>query len=148
MRILTLTQPWATLVAIGAKRIETRSWSTKYRGLVAIHAAKGFPIQCLALCGEEPFSTALRDELAKDALPRSQILAIADLVDCVSTNVKNETLSYRERSFGDYSPNRFAWKLANVRRLEVPFAFKGALGLRSLPDEIARKLAPKPDAPA
>ena len=43
MKALTLTQPWATLVAIGAKRIETRSWRTSYRGPLAIHAAKGFP---------------------------------------------------------------------------------------------------------
>ncbi len=43
MKALTLTQPWASLVAIGAKRIETRSWKTAYRGPLAIHAAKGFP---------------------------------------------------------------------------------------------------------
>jgi activating signal cointegrator 1 len=43
MKAITLTQPWATLVAIGAKRIETRSWPTNYRGPLAIHAAKGFP---------------------------------------------------------------------------------------------------------
>src|ERR1051325_5993743 len=41
MKALTLTQPWATLIAIGAKRIETRSWSTDYHGQIAIHAAKG-----------------------------------------------------------------------------------------------------------
>lgn len=41
MKAITLTQPWATLVAIGAKRIETRSWATRYRGPLAIHAAKG-----------------------------------------------------------------------------------------------------------
>lgn len=43
MKALSLTQPWATLVAIGAKKIETRSWSTSYRGPVAIHASKGYP---------------------------------------------------------------------------------------------------------
>lgn len=43
MKALSLTQPWATLVATGAKQIETRSWSTKYRGPLYIHAAKGFP---------------------------------------------------------------------------------------------------------
>jgi hypothetical protein len=43
MKALTLTQPWATLVAIGAKTIETRSWPTSYRGPLAIHAAKGYP---------------------------------------------------------------------------------------------------------
>ena len=41
MKVLTLTQPWATLVAIGAKHIETRSWATSYRGPLAIHAGKG-----------------------------------------------------------------------------------------------------------
>lgn len=43
IRGLTLTQPWATLVALGEKHYETRSWDTGYRGLVAIHAAKKFP---------------------------------------------------------------------------------------------------------
>lgn len=40
MKALSLTQPWASLVAVGAKRIETRSWRTSYRGPLAIHAAK------------------------------------------------------------------------------------------------------------
>lgn len=40
MKALTLWQPWATLIAIGAKTIETRSWSTNHRGPLAIHAAK------------------------------------------------------------------------------------------------------------
>ena len=43
MKAITLTQPWASLVALGAKRIETRSWNTNYRGPLAIHAAKGLP---------------------------------------------------------------------------------------------------------
>jgi hypothetical protein len=40
MKALTLIQPWATLVALGEKQIETRSWDTKYRGPLAIHAGK------------------------------------------------------------------------------------------------------------
>ena len=40
MRILTLWQPWASLVALGLKQNETRSWFTRYRGPIAIHAAK------------------------------------------------------------------------------------------------------------
>jgi len=40
MKALTLYQPWATLIAIGAKKVETRWWSTKYRGPLAIHAGK------------------------------------------------------------------------------------------------------------
>lgn len=43
MKALTLTQPWASLVALNVKAIETRSWKTAYRGPLAIHAAKGLP---------------------------------------------------------------------------------------------------------
>jgi hypothetical protein len=43
VKVLTLWQPWASLVALGVKTIETRSWSTKYRGPLAIHAAAKMP---------------------------------------------------------------------------------------------------------
>lgn len=43
MKVLTLHQPWASLVALGVKTIETRSWSTQYRGPLAIHAAATMP---------------------------------------------------------------------------------------------------------
>lgn len=40
MWALTLRQPWASLVAIGVKQVETRSWTTAYRGPLAIHSSK------------------------------------------------------------------------------------------------------------
>lgn len=40
MKAITIWQPWASAIAHGLKGIETRSWGTKYRGLLAIHAAK------------------------------------------------------------------------------------------------------------
>ena len=40
IKAISLWQPWASLIVCGAKEIETRSWSTKVRGTVAIHAAK------------------------------------------------------------------------------------------------------------
>lgn len=97
MKALTLTQPWATLVAIGAKRIETRSWSTWYSGRIAIHAAIGLtPVHgkrgLRELVASEPFFSALADiaqhSLSKsavdtivDALPLGAIVATAELVD-------------------------------------------------------------------
>lgn len=38
MKAITVRQPWASLIAAGVKTIETRSWSTKYRGPLAVHA--------------------------------------------------------------------------------------------------------------
>jgi hypothetical protein len=40
VKAITLQQPWASLIALGAKSVETRSWSTAYRGPLAIHAGK------------------------------------------------------------------------------------------------------------
>lgn len=41
-KVISLLQPWATLVVMGAKRIETRSWNTNYRGELLIHASQRF----------------------------------------------------------------------------------------------------------
>jgi hypothetical protein len=149
VRALTLTQPWATLVAAGEKRIETRSWSTPYRGLLAIHAAKGFPPHARALCSSEPFAAALRREglggLAllspQKVLPLGSILAVANLADVCSTNEIGGTRRLfgapdadgeavlREAAFGDYSRDRYAWFLEDVVRLPDPVPAKGELGL-------------------
>ena len=59
MKALTLHQPWANLVALGHKQIETRSWATKYRGALAIHAGKYFPPANRNLISSEPFLSAL-----------------------------------------------------------------------------------------
>src|SRR2546430_364372 len=85
MKGLSLTQPWATLVAIGAKCVETRSWSTTYRGLVAIHASKGFPTDCRSLCRRTPFVEALIEAgLDRDEqLPRGAIVAVVPIEDCL-----------------------------------------------------------------
>lgn len=100
MRAITLTQPWATLVAIGAKRIETRSWRTSYRGPLAIHAAAGLgPVGGLrglrTLISQPVFFEALRCivpnayrdctvDAILDSLPFGAVLSSAKLVDCVA----------------------------------------------------------------
>ena len=49
MKAITIWQPWASLLACGGKRFETRSWATSYRGPIAIHAAKKSVFDALAL---------------------------------------------------------------------------------------------------
>src|SRR5690348_441422 len=103
MKAITLTQPWATLVAVGEKRIETRSWSTSYRGLLAIHAAKGWPLVAAALCADEPFRTALvpaadfdrfvtvgREGVSAPDLPCGAVVATCWLIDCVRIEASDE----------------------------------------------------------
>jgi activating signal cointegrator 1 len=158
VKTLTLTQPWASLVAIGAKKIETRSWQTQYRGPLAIHAAKSFPASTKDLCYMSPFKEALgmpdgTHLLHADpppawvaearrmlrALPLGYIIATAQLVNVLPTEVLDnsantfsvsfEPISEQERAFGDYSPGRFAWILEDVHILSQPIHAKGAVGL-------------------
>lgn len=150
MKALTLTQPWATLVGIGAKRLETRSWTTKYRGPVAIHAAKVFPVKAQQLCFLEPFRLYLdgyvdfgTPYLGSHRFPLGYIVATCDLVDIIRIGDKLEHYFYPvngvgyfsippdepELSFGDYTPGRYAWILANVKQLKEPEIARGALGL-------------------
>lgn len=131
MKALTLTQPWATLVALGAKRFETRSWQTSYRGPLAIHAAKGMPASCRELCNTEPFRSVLlrglslsdadREDPRWDAiLPRGEIVAIVKLSRIDTTEHIRATLTPQERAFGDYGDGRHAWTLTNRFVLSEP----------------------------
>lgn len=143
MKVLSLIQPWATLVAIGAKCIETRAWSTPYRGPIAIHASKwqdangrvvnAQVAEYLALCHGEPFRTALTQggiERVRQ-LPSGAVVAIARLVDVVPTDVV--IVDDYERELGNYRPGRFAWRLADVRPLSTPLPARGMPGLWELP---------------
>ncbi len=173
MLALSLTQPWATLVAIGAKKCETRSWglSHKLPLTIAVHAAKGLAgmtqEEYRALARSEPyFGPALRAggyPMAGikhfDDLPRGAIVAVCDVVDCVpTTNVGKPggplttwrhganwwLLTDQERAFGDYSEDRFVWLLANIRALPEPISCKGALGLWHVDAAVEAAIASQP----
>lgn len=127
MMTLSLTQPWAQLVAIGAKRLETRSWATRYCGWLAIHSTKSLPDYATRFF--------LYDQYCRDALepagcrtfadlPRGSVVAIARLVDCVRIT-RDNVPSYPEREFGDYTPGRFMWRLADVHPLQEPIPARG-----------------------
>jgi len=136
MKALTLTQPWATLVAIGAKRIETRVWRSSYRGPLAIHAAKGFPRSA------RDFHYAMVSQqfgIDIGELPLGCVIATARLTDCVPMESEiclpgvfedyPELDTPQERSFGDFSVGRWAWILEDVQQLSQPIPAKGALSL-------------------
>lgn len=148
MIALTLTQPWASLIAAGEKRVETRSWCPSPRVLygypgrplaggetrLAIHAAKGLaPVGgrrgLEQLCGTEPFRGALIRAGNADAtmLPLGAIVAVCRVEEIVRTETYEGgyiagTLpgARHELEFGDYTSGRFAWVLADVQRLDPP----------------------------
>lgn len=137
MKALTLHQPWASLVAIGAKRIETRSWSTSYRGLLAIHAAKLWNDQLWRIASTGPIGIALLEARnGPDLLPLGMIVARCRLhavariqEDYPMDDDVAAAMTPRERAFGDFTPGRFAWLLADVEALPQPIPARGRQGL-------------------
>jgi activating signal cointegrator 1 len=166
MKTITLTQPWASFVAFGVKNIETRSWTTSYRGQLAIHAAKSFPAWAKQLCVHD---NAIRKTLlsltdlpafwapldrsapqiwedhrreARDAgmaawlaslLPRGVVIGTCSLfaVDRITAfNVPSEP----ERSLGDYTAGRLAFRLADAQPLPEFITWPGQLGIWDAPE--------------
>jgi hypothetical protein len=127
MRCLTVLQPWATLIAIGAKRIETRSWPTNYRGPLAIHAGKN-----KQYFNELGLNIAYGEEgvLFVTGLPYGCIVATCELAGCQLVERSDiYLLGNQEKRFGDYSIGRYMWFLDDVKILPEPIPAKGAMGL-------------------
>jgi activating signal cointegrator 1 len=155
MKLLTITQPWAQLIAVGAKRIETRS-----KGDIAIHAAKGlngiFPgadhLDLAEQCGRPFFCEALASRrITSGSLPRGQVVAVARLVRCTEMTTdsiaKLAAQNPAELAFGDYRPHRWAWVLDEIRPLERPYPLRGQQWLADIEPhhiEQIRRLAIEP----
>lgn len=145
MKTLSLYQPWASLVVLGAKKFETRSWSTQYRGPLLIHASKKFSKADAMLCREWPFDVYIKPSMMLDF---GAIIGRVDLVDCITTEswtvhhqVFESEWVQEEYSFGDYSHGRFAWKLKNPVKFDEPIPAKGSLGLWEFPESSLGHLA-------
>jgi len=132
MKAISLWQPWATLIALGHKRFETRSWPTKYRGTLAIHATKRMPDDVLDLVMEIDGFLPRGEDLVTsiERLPRGAVVAVCELVDVFRMNddvIERQTKL--ELAVGDWRFGRFAWELANVQPLATPIPARGAQGL-------------------
>ncbi len=146
MKAITLWQPWASLIASGAKKIETRSWATNYRGALAIHAAKTDNEELRAMISMWHIQTGLAplkgqknilpeltwSGIQWDDLPKGCVIAICKLVDCIPTDNMTQKQIEIERHFGDFSPGRFAWILEDVQLLPEPIPVNGKQGLWNL----------------
>ncbi|MBL8795218.1 MAG: ASCH domain-containing protein [Planctomycetia bacterium] len=122
MKALTIQQPWASLIVAGAKCHETRSWSTRHRGPLLIHAGARFPEPARLLCRREPFLSALDGRTAAE-LPLGVVIGSVEIVECVRVEDIVQ-LDEREERFGDYRPGRWAWLLRHPVALPH-FAVRG-----------------------
>ena len=122
-KALTLYQPWASDVADGRKSWETRSWYTRYRGTLVIHAGKS------------------REFIGRGSMkPTGCIVAVSKLVAVRPTELMVATLDPEEIALGDYTPGRYAWMLDDIVKLRLPIPAKGARGLWDVTPETREQI--------
>jgi len=140
MRALSIRQPYAWAIAIGAKPVENRTWGTAYRGLIAIHASKTRPdrsdvenyliLDAVEACGFEI------DEAASG---QGVIVAVAGLSGChLSPDFGGTCGATRPLCSPWAVRDQYHWLLENVRPLAEPVPCRGALGLWRLPDDVEK----------
>ena len=122
MKVLTIKQPWASLIMSGYKRFEFRSWRTNYRGELLIHAGK-------SLNKEE----ALRlKKYLPEELPMGKILGKVNIIDCIKCdeNFKNMCLAENKDVYAKSTfEETYAWQIDDVESFENPIEINGKLGL-------------------
>ena len=120
MKVLTLKQPWATLVAEDIKKYEFRSWKTKYRGKILIHAGAGIDKKDMK-----------KFENLKLDFPSKRIIAIVEIEDCLELDDKlnKEIISQNNIAYGEKYRDGYAWKIGNVKKINYDKEINGKLGL-------------------
>lgn len=140
MKALTVCQPYAHLIVTGEKLVENRTWPTRYRGPLLIHAGKS-----KAWLDEvEDLSTGKceridYDETTGKVFDFGALVGIAELVDCVSLEHLDSEAEQGRESW-EYSHKHtegpWCWVLQNVRRFDAPVPCKGEQGLWECDDSL------------
>lgn len=132
MKCISLWQRWASAIPLGLKKVETRSWSTAYRGRIGIHAAKRWTK------AEREFAAARRraGDPLPDPLPLGAVVATAVVRQVQPTEHLLPIVSDLELMYGDYGPGRFGWLLDEVVPLALPIEWAGKQGFFEVPDAL------------
>ena len=139
MKAISLLQPWAALVVMGGKKIETRNWATKHRGTILIHASQGKVGSIFA--SEPPFKKYI-PHFKK--LPFGALIGEATITDVIrieDLEMPDELINHltmEEKAFGDYSKGRYAWILEDHKQFDKPIPARGTLSIWEYPDENLR----------
>lgn len=127
MKVLSLTEPFATLIKEKKKLVETRCWKTNYRGTLYIHASM------TKIAKNSLENKELMSLIQNKKMNFGNIICRCTLVDCVYmteeyvNNMKQN--NYQEYICGEYSVGRYAWILEDITPLETPIKAKGQLNI-------------------
>ncbi len=125
IRVITLKQPWASLVAAGLKKYEFRNMNYSYRGKILIHAGKGIDKDAM-------------ERVRKYNLeyPQSKIIAEVEITDCVKVdNDFNKMINnLNSPVYGNKKRTGYAWKLDNIKKLNIDKTINGKQGIWYIDD--------------
>ena len=113
MKVLTIKQPFATLIAEGLKEYEFRTWKTKYRGELLIHAGKGIDKKAM-----EKFKYLNLE------YPSGCIIAKVNLTDCIEINDDARKMLEEKKSlvYENIIQNKdwkgYGFKLENIKKIK------------------------------
>lgn len=129
MKVISLREPYASLIKNKKKLVETRSWKTNYRGELFIHASK------TKMTKEDRNNKKLMDLLDEEKLHYGQVICKCKLVDCVFMSKEfvqdMKENNYQEYICGVYKEGRYAWILEDIEEIKLIEA-KGQLGIWNL----------------
>ena len=132
MKALSFHQPWAELILQGRKTIDLRTWQTRHRGPIAIHAGQTVNEAACAAHGLDP-----------SGLLRGALLGTVEVVEVIALDREQwEALRSAHLAVKEYPGDIYGWRLANPQRLAAPIPMPGHLGLYSVPDEALAGGAP------
>ncbi len=120
-KVLTIKEPWATLIIEGYKKYEFRSWKTNYRGKILIHAGMSL---------EKESAKKFKDYNL--IYTKGAIIGEAILTDCilVTEDFDKRLKEINPLVYGNSGHvQNYAWKLENIKKYDSPIYIKGKLGL-------------------
>ncbi len=123
VRCLSVRRPWANLIVAGPKRIENRTWTTDYRGLVVIHAGKTWDAAGAAMAarlGMDGFDTA--PQCATGYLGLAELLNVHPADDGCCPQ------------WGEHAPGIYHWTLGTPTAFPDPVSGGGRMGLYTCTD--------------
>lgn len=123
MKVITLKQPWASLVAEGLKGYEFRSWKYNYRGEILIHAGLGVDKDSLK-----------KFECLNLNYPHSKIVAKVRIVDCIKLDneINKKIIKENELVYGNKIRTGYAWKLELIEKINDDRIISGKQGIWNL----------------
>jgi len=139
MKVISIKDPWATLIARGVKDVENRTWSTTHRGPLLIHTSLQYDRNAHA---DKVAAAAMVDDdrvrrLRPADMPRGMIIGVATIHDVHHSLGARTCYNSPDGPcslWGQYGAWHFM--LSDMRRLETPVPWRGSLGIRSTPFDI------------